>query len=129
MKKIIPLSLIAIVTIISCSKNKATTDTTPPTITIISPTDNQMIMSDSVLVEFTVADPDLHSYQYAITDTIVKDTVTYIDETHIPADGMTSYTFSQKIKVRRPAQLELTVQSQDHSENTSTKSVYFYTML
>lgn len=128
MKKLIFLSIIAGTLVIACSK-KAETDTTPPSITITSPTANQMVMSDSVLVEFTVADPDLHSYQYTITDTIVKDTVAAIDETHIPTDGMTSYTFRQKIKVRRPAQLKLEVISQDHTENTNSKSVYFYTML
>lgn len=128
MKKLIFLSIIAGTLAIACSK-KAETDTTPPTITITSPTTNQMVMSDSVLVEFTLSDPDLHSYQYAITDTIVKDTVAFVDETHIPTDGLTTYTFSKKIKVRRPAQLKLEVQSQDHTENTSSKSVYFYTML
>lgn len=126
MKKLILISIIASTLVIACSK-KAELDTTPPTITITSPTTKQMVMSDSVLVTFTVTDADLHSYQYAITDTIAKDTVAAINETHI--HGLTSFTFNQKIKVRNPAQLKLEVTAQDHSENTGSKSVYFYTMM
>lgn len=119
-KLIFSISIIAIIAITACGKEN---DAENPVITITSPTEGQMIMSDSVLVAFTVIDADMHGYEYLLINTTSGDTLYEADEhTH------GNVTFSDNFAVPTPAQFTLEVVGEDHNGNTSTKSVNFHTM-
>ena len=117
------ISLSALLIAFSCTKKE--TDTTPPFITISSPAVGEMFTSgDSVLVAFSVTDADLHGYDYAIIKTATDDTI-FDNDLHSHA----SITFNQKFKLSDAAtQFKLIVNGEDHSGNTSSKSVNFHTM-
>ena len=121
MKKTIFISIIAIGIAIACKKIN---DTTAPTITITAPTTNQMIMvGDSVLVAFTVSDEDLHEVSYLIS-TVANDTL-FSKEEHTHGN----YTLNQKFKTPNAAtNMKLTITGEDHTGNTTTKSVNFHSM-
>lgn len=119
-KLIFSIGIIAIIAISACGKEN---DSEKPVITISSPTEGQMIMSDSVLVAFTVTDADMHGYEYLLINTTAGDTLYEADEhTH------GNVSFSEKLAVPVPAQFTLEVVGEDHNGNTSTKSVSFHTM-
>ncbi len=119
-KLIFSISIITILAIASCGKES---DAENPVITITSPTTNQMIMSDSVLVAFTITDADTHGYEYLIINTTTNDTLHEADE-HTHGD----ISFSEKFAIPTPAEFRLEVIGEDHNENTSSKSVNFHTM-
>jgi hypothetical protein len=108
---------------LACTKKE--TDTTAPVITISSPTTNQMFNAgDSVTVSFTVTDEDLHGYDYAIIKTATNDTIVDADiDTHANAN------VTEKFELTDAAtQYKLVVGAEDHTGNTSSKSVNFHTM-
>ncbi len=107
----------------ACTKKE--NDTTAPVITIASPTENQMFNAgDSVTVSFTVTDEDLHGYSFAIIKTATSDTIVDADiDTH--ANASVNEIFEL---VDAATQYKLVVGAEDHTGNTSTKSVNFHTM-
>jgi hypothetical protein len=112
----------AILVIAACKKE---TKTEGPSITITSPVNGTMYNNgDSVLVAFTITDPDMHSYDYLLINTSIDDTFASIDETHVHDNVI----FSQKFLMPSSSQITLEVNAEDHSENATTKSVSFHTM-
>jgi hypothetical protein len=121
MSKKIVILLIA-TTLFGCKKESKTSG---PEITITSPVEGHMYANgDSILVAFTISDPDMHSFEYALINTSINDTFASIDETHTHGNVV----FSQNFAVPPSSQLKLEVSAEDHSENESSKSVSFHTM-
>lgn len=122
MKKIILITCMMMVFAMACKKEN---DTENPTVTITAPVANDMFgIGDSILIEFTAVDADMHGYDLQVLNTS-DSTIVFEDAAHTHGN----VTYSQKFKSPDVAtNMELIVTGEDHNGNTSTKSVHFHTM-
>ncbi len=123
---LILLSFITMISLYSCNKNKTTSDTTKPIITMVEPTDMDTItlsIDPEVHIEFTASDNEaLHSLDVKLLDSAnqllqqstpnVMDQTSYAFHTHYIPSGVTGLTW---VKVQ--------ITTTDHSENTTTKEL------
>jgi hypothetical protein len=122
MFKHIFLIITSLAIFVACRKE---TKTTGPVITITSPVEARMFNNgDSVLVAFTITDPDMHGFDYSLINTTINDTFAGIDETHTHGNVY----FSKNFAVPVSTNMKLVVNAEDHNGNTSTKSVNFHSM-
>jgi hypothetical protein len=122
MKKYLIILIAIIAGVAACKKD----DAAGPEVIVNSPTNGQMISSgDSVLIDFTAADEDLHE----VTLTVVKESdpgVEYFaDGAHVHG---TETHYSEKFvapAVVAHTNVVLNIHAEDHNGNATDKSVTF----
>ena len=123
MKKMILLSLVALIATIACKKK--TEDVVSPVITIYSPTTAQAMHYDSVIVSFKVEDEDLHEVGFSIMRSS-DDSVLY----NMPAEHVHEIPFLLQdtlvVPVMMHTDAKIKVEAADHNENMSEKTVSFH---
>ena len=123
LKKLILLSICCCVGIIACKKE---TDTSAPVISLLLPTEGQVInaTTDSVIIQATMDDADMHNFKYLVTNKANGDTLIHINPRH---DHVEHIDFYKGYKLVIDADLDalLVFTAEDHSGNVSTKSVNF----
>lgn len=114
--------LIIIVATIACKK---TEDVTQPSITINSPTTAQEFNGDSVVINFTVNDEDIHEVGFTINRSTDDSLLYEYPMTHLHSNP---YTYSQTLSIAVPSHTDavLTITAVDHNENESTSTVEFH---
>ena len=93
---------------------------------MLSPTEGQEIntATDSVLIQATIDDADMHNYHYLVTNKANGDTLIHINPRHNHVEHVDFY---KKYKVIVDANVDalLVFTAEDHSGNVSTKAVNF----
>lgn len=123
LKRIIIPSIICFATIIACNKE---TDNNAPVISLLSPTEGQEIntTTDSVIIQATIDDADMHNYKYTVTNKANGDTLIHINPRHDHVEHIDFYK-GYKVVIAADLNALLVFTAEDHSGNTSTKSVNF----
>ena len=114
MKQLIPLFFLA--TLVSCGKS----DTTPPVITVVTPSDNQVFTNgQTVTVKADLSDDHgIHEIMLTVLDN-TGGHVLHFDEHY---DGKT-YSLNKTFTVQSGKTYTIEIESTDHNENTGTKTL------
>lgn len=123
LKKIIIASILCSATIIACKKE---TDNNAPVISLLSPTEGQEInaTTDSVIIQATMDDADMHNFKYLVTNKANGDTLIHINPRHDHVEHIDFYK-GYKLIIDADIDALLVFTAEDHSGNISTKSVNF----
>ncbi len=118
--------VVALYLFLSLSACKDETDTEKPTIDIESPANNDTIVlsADSIHIEFTAADPDLHEVNSRITQN--NGTVLYNDDAHVHTTVLLYHKHFMPNSIATLTPLRLIVSASDHSGNLQTDSISFF---
>lgn len=122
-KKIIIASICCCTTIIACQKE---TDNNAPVISLLLPTEGQEInaTTDSVIIQATMDDADMHNFRYTVTNKADGDTLIHINPRHDHVEHIDFYK-GYKLVIDADIDALLVFTAEDHSGNVSTKSVNF----
>jgi hypothetical protein len=116
MRNIYPF-LFALFVVASCGKS----DTVKPTITFLSPTDNQsFVAGQTVLIQATITDNnEIHGVHLTVT----KGTTDHLihSEEHIDAK---SYTLNNSFIVQSGFTYTIEIEADDHDQNTTTVEIH-----
>lgn len=123
LKKITFLICCLGVTFTGCKKE---TDTTAPVITLLSPTEGQVIntTTDSVFIQATMDDADMHNFTYLVTNKANGDTLIHINPRH-DHDTHIDFIKGYKLIVDTTINALIVFTAEDHSGNVSSKSANF----
>ncbi|MCB9034300.1 MAG: hypothetical protein H6553_10715 [Chitinophagales bacterium] len=121
--KLLALLIIVVATVvIACEKNE---DVTQPSIVINSPTAAQEFKKDSVIINFTINDEDIHEVGFTI-NRLSDDSLLYdYPMTHLHSNP---YTYLDTLSIVVPDHTDaiLTITAVDHNENESSAEVEFH---
>ena len=122
-KKIIIASICCCTTIIACQKE---TDNNAPVISLLLPTEGQEInaATDSVIIQATIDDADMHNFKYLVTNKANGDTLIHINPRHDHVEHIDFYK-GYKLVIDADIDALLVFTAEDHSGNINTKSVNF----
>ena len=123
LKRIILLSICCGTIIIACKKE---TDKNAPVISLLLPTEGQEInaATDSVIIQATIDDADMHNFKYTVTNKANGDTLIHINPRHDHVEHIDFYK-GYKLVIDADIDALLVFTAEDHSGNVSTKSVNF----
>jgi len=123
LRKIILLSICCSIGIIACKKEL---DNNAPIISLLLPTEGQVInaTTDSIIIQATIDDADMHNFRYTVTNTANGDTLIHINPRHDHVEHIDFYK-GYKLVIDADIDAILVFTAEDHSGNINTKSVNF----